>query len=243
VNAFYIRYRFAFPNGQEHVFSLELSGATAELTTPAPANPPAWTALDYHQCKNCPLSTAEVTHCPSAVHLAGVLDCFTNVVSYDDVTVTVETEARAVTAQTSAQQGLASLIGLIMASSGCPRTAVFRPMARFHLPFSSEAETTLRSAAMYLLAQHFIACEGGVPDAKLAALERVYSGIHEVNRGIARRLRAAARQDAIVNAVVLLDVNTTLVPTAIQELLNEMKPAFQALLDAVRSTETARVEK
>ena len=66
-----------------------------------------------------------------------VIDRFTNLVSYDQLRVVVETEERAVSANLSAQQGLASLIGLIMASSGCPRTAVFRPMARFHLPFSS----------------------------------------------------------------------------------------------------------
>ena len=78
----------------------------------------------------------------------------------DQVRVTVESEERAVIATLSAQQALASLMGLIIASSGCPRTAVFRPMARFHLPFSSESETAYRVASMYLVAQHFKARNG-----------------------------------------------------------------------------------
>jgi hypothetical protein len=146
--------------------------------------------------------------------------------------VTVETEERSVVATLAAQQALASLMGLIMASSGCPRTAVFRPMARFHLPFSSESETAYRVAAMYLLAQHYAAAEGGRPDIKLDDLERVYNGVHAVNRGMATRLRAASRQDAIVNAVVLLDVYSSLVPAAIHDILAEIKPAFAALLAA-----------
>ena len=229
MNTFSIRYRFALPNGQEHVFSLDLDKDTAELTNPPVVPAPQWTELEFHKCSNCPLSS-DVKHCPSALQLAGVLDRFANVVSYDDVHVTVETEERAVSAHLSAQQGLASLMGLIMASSGCPRTAVFRPMARFHLPFSSEAETAFRSAAMYLLAQHFIAVDGGVADVMLVGLDRLYRGVHSVNRGMAQRLRAASRQDAVVNAVVLLDVNTSLVPAAIHELLTEMRPAFAALL-------------
>jgi hypothetical protein len=164
------------------------------------------------------------------LQLAEVIDRFTDLVSYDQLRVVVETEERAVTANLSAQQGLASLIGLIMASSGCPRTAVFRPMARFHLPFSSEVETAYRVAAMYLMARHFAAEEGGHPEPGLAGLARVYEGLHQVNKGMAQRLRAASRQDAIVNAIVLLDVLVTLVPAAIEELLGEIKPAFAALL-------------
>jgi len=56
--------------------------------------------------------------------------------------------------------------------------------------------------------------------------------MHAVNRGMATRLRAASRQDAIVNAIVLLDVYSSLVPSAIHEILNEIKPAFAALLAA-----------
>lgn len=227
-----LTYRFTFPDSQERAFELEMDRDTAELSPPNVPQPPAWTALGFNQCTGCPFNAAETPHCPAALQLAGVIDGFTDIVSYDKVKVTVESEERSVAATLAAQQALASLMGLIMASSGCPRTAVFRPMARFHLPFSSESETAYRVASMYLLAQHYAAREGAPADFVLNDLERVYRGVHAVNRGMATRLRAASRQDAIVNAVVLLDVFSSLVPAAIHDILDEIKPAFAALLAA-----------
>jgi hypothetical protein len=223
-------YRFALPDSRERVFDLKLDRDTAQLPPPTDPNPPAWTELPFHQCAGCPLDKEKTKHCPAAVHLASVIDGFSDLVSYDTVRVTVECEERAVVATLSAQQALASLMGLIMASSGCPRTANFRPMARFHLPFSNESETAYRVAAMYLVAQHFKARAGGAADLSLDNLDSVYHGMHAVNRGMAQRLRAASRQDAIVNAIVLLDVYSSLVPSAIHEILDEIKPAFAALL-------------
>lgn len=225
-----LTYRVALPDSRERVFNLELDRDTALLAPEALGDPPAWTQLTFNQCANCPLDAAKVSHCPAALHLAKVIDGFTDMVSYDQVRVTVESEERSVVATLSAQQALASLMGLLMASSGCPRTAVFRPMARFHLPFSNEAETAYRVAAMYLVAQHFIARDGGKPDLGLENLESVYRGVHAVNRGMAQRIRAASRQDAIVNAIVLLDVYSSLVPAAIHDILDEIRPAFAALL-------------
>src|SRR5690606_28055675 len=225
-----IKYRIILPDSRERVFTLQLDKDSALLVSPGPYESPAWTRLAFHQCEGCPLQAADAVPCPAALHLSGVIDGFADLVSYDTVRVTVESEERSVTATLSAQQALSSLMGLIMASSGCPRTAVFRPMARFHLPFSSGAETAYRVASMYLLAQHFVARDGGSPDVTLERLERVYSGMHAVNRGMAQRLRAASRQDAVVNAIVLLDVYSSLVPAAIHDILEEMRPAFAALL-------------
>lgn len=226
-----VHYRFVTPDGQEHVFALALDRDTAALPPPVLAHPPEWTRLEFHQCASCPLQAANLSHCPAALQLAGIIDRFADLVSYDQITVIVATDEREVRAKLSAQQGLASLIGLVMASSGCPRTAVFRPMARFHLPFSSEAETAYRVAAMYLIAQHFKARDGSFPDIDCAGLRDVYEGMHAVNKGMAQRLRAASRQDAVVNAIVLLDVFVTLVPGALDELLDEIRPAFAALLN------------
>lgn len=230
MNKLVIRYRFTFPDSSERAFALEMDRDTAELTPSTRTDPPAWTELTFNQCAGCPLDAAKESRCPAALHLSSVIDGFEDLVSYDKVRVTVENEERSITATLSAQQALASLMGLVMASSGCPQTAVFRPMARFHLPFSNESETAYRVAAMYLVAQHFTQRDGGTPDVALNDLERVYRGVHAVNRGMAQRLRAASRQDAVVNAIVLLDVYSSLVPAAIHDILDELRPAFQALL-------------
>ena len=62
--------------------------------------------------------------------------------------------------ETSAQQAMSSVLGLIMATSGCPWTDRLRPMARFHLPFASEAETLYRSVGMFLLARELVGADG-----------------------------------------------------------------------------------
>ncbi len=61
-------------------------------------------------------------------------------------------------AETTAQQAMSSVLGLIMATAGCPWTDRLRPMARFHLPFASEAETVYRSVCMFLLARDLDGC-------------------------------------------------------------------------------------
>jgi hypothetical protein len=226
-----IVYRFSLARFQpEHVFELELDRDTGLFADPPPAAAPDWTRLDFHQCSGCPLAIADSPHCPAAARLATVIDRFADVVSFDQIQVAVEAEDRTISTRTTAQQGLASLIGLMLASSGCPRTAVFRPMARFHLPFASEIETIYRVASMYLMAQHYSAQEGRATDIELKDLALVYRGVHQVNIGLVQRLRAATHQDAILNAVVLLDVYTSLVPAALDELLLEIKPTFEALL-------------
>ena len=141
-----LTYRFTFPDSQERVFELEMDRDTAELAQPEVREPPPWTALTFNQCAGCPFKPSDRPHCPAALQLAGVIEGFTDLVSYDKVRVSVESEERQVVATLPAQQALASLMGLIMASSGCPNTAVVRPMARFHLPFSSESETAYRVA-------------------------------------------------------------------------------------------------
>jgi hypothetical protein len=98
-------------------------------------------------------------------------------------------------------------------------------MARFHLPFASESETVYRSISMFLLARE-LAGAGGAHG--FAALEELYENLHVVNRGMSRRLGAAARTDPAQNAMALLDAYTTLLPAAIESSLEELKPLFDA---------------
>ena len=110
-----------------------------------------------------------------------------------------------------------------MATSGCPWTDRLRPMARFHLPFASEAETVYRSVCMFLLAREL----AGAGDAHgFATLKDLYDNLHVVNRDMSRRLGAATRTDPARNAMALLDSYTTLLPAALESSLEELKPLF-----------------
>jgi hypothetical protein len=153
------------------------------------------------------------------------VDALKELVSFDTVGVTVIQAERTIHAETTAQQAMSSVLGLIMATAGCPWTDRLRPMARFHLPFASEAETLYRSVSMFLLARQ----QTGASDtAGFAGLHKLYENLHVVNRDMSRRLGAAARTDPARNAMALLDSYTTLLPAAIDSSLEELKPLFDA---------------
>ena len=143
----------------------------------------------------------------------------------------VTTPARRVLAETTAQAAVGSLMGLLMATSGCPHTAVFRPMARFHLPLADEGETLYRAAAAYMLAQYFAAVEGRPVDLSLAGLAEVYRNVEAVNAAIAARLRAASEADSAPNALILLDMYAKALPMVLDDGLAELRPLFAPLLD------------
>lgn len=224
-DALYIRYRFDLPDGSQKHLSLSFDAKDFRLLNAAPDEPPFWTELKFSQCANCPLSTAEHAHCPAALQMAPAVESLKDLVSFDTVRVTVKQAERTIYAETSAQQALSSVLGLIMATAGCPWTDRLRPMARFHLPFASEAETVYRSVCMFLLARHLL---GADAEHGFAKLEDLYENLHMVNRDMSRRLGAATRTDPARNAMALLDSYTTLLPAALASSLEELKPLFDA---------------
>ena len=220
-----IRYGFDLPDGSKKHVDLRFDPKNFRLRNAAPADPPFWTELKFSQCANCPLSADEHRHCPSALHMAPAVESLKELVSFDTVGVTVTQPERTVHAETSAQQALSSVLGLIMATSGCPWTDRLRPMARFHLPFASEAETVYRSVCMFLLARELT---GTAESSGFAELKDLYDNLHGVNRDMSRRLGAATRTDPARNAMALLDSYTTLLPAALESQLTELKPLFDA---------------
>jgi hypothetical protein len=222
-----ITYRFGLPRNEDDVSVTLHFDPDTMLLRPRkmPSEAPAWTALDFNQCGNCPLQAQEHPRCPAAAHLAAIVPGFEPVVSFDEMRVEVTTPERTVVAATTAQQALSSLIGLVMATSGCPRTRFFRLMARFHLPLATEDETTFRAVGAWLTRD--LLQEGSVERADLEGLADIYRHLRMVNVAMTRRLNAAGRTDSTINAVVLLDVFAMTVPRFMDYALE----SYQALLD------------
>ena len=220
-----IRYRFDLPDGAQTTLDFMFDPENFRLSNAPPAEPPFWTELKYNQCANCPLSALEHAHCPAALQMASTLEPLKALVSFDTVGVTVTQAERTIHAETSAQQAMSSVLGLIMATAGCPWTDHLRPMARFHLPFASDTETVYRSIGMYLLAREFRFSDEATG---FAPLENLYRNLHIVNRDMSRRLGAATRSDPARNALALLDSYTTLLPAALERSFDELKPLFGA---------------
>jgi hypothetical protein len=221
---FRIRYRFDLPDGTQKTLDFSFDSASFRLANPVPADPPFWTELAFNRCANCPLSEVDHPRCPAALHMAPALEALQALVSFDTVGVTVVQAERTVHVEIAAQQAMSSVLGLIMATAGCPWTDRLRPMARFHLPFASEAETVYRSVSMYLVLREMRGPASAAP--VFAALEELYRNLHVVNRDMSRRLGAATETDSARNAVALLDSYTTLLPAALEGSLEELAPLF-----------------
>jgi hypothetical protein len=122
------------------------------------------------------------------------------------------------------------MMGLVIATSGCPRTAFFKPMARFHLPLASKEETIFRATSMYLLAQYFLKKDGHFADLELKGLRRIYDNMQIINRATVERLRAATKTDSSINAIVILDNYAKSMPFAIEKSLEDIRYLFSSFL-------------
>lgn len=231
MNAINIQYIFIWANGSQDIFNLQIDAKSLELHGNIPNPLPAWTNLDFHQCPHCPLEVNIKPYCPLAANLVNLVTYFKGASSYDKIHLDVITEERVISQDTTIQRAVSSLLGLVMSTSGCPYTAFFRPMARFHLPLASEEETIYRATSMYLLAQYFLKKEGYGADLELQGLTRIYNNIQIVNTTITERLRSASDTDSTINAVVLLDVYAKTLPYVIEEYLEEISYLFASFLD------------
>jgi hypothetical protein len=231
-----IQYRFQLEDGKEEIFQFHLDPICLEIAPAWADELPKWTRLEFHQCPNCPLEVIDGARCPAAVNMVGLVDRFTDLLSYDHASVEVTTSERVVCRESTIQHGICSLMGLLMATSRCPMTVFFKPMARFHLPFASTAETIWRASSTYLLAQYFKQREGGEPDLSFAGLVRIYNEILTVNASFVKRLRSACGGDSMVNAIILLDMFAQSMPSAIDESLREIRHLFVPYLNHSRKT-------
>lgn len=225
-----IHYTLQVPDQPPESVVVRLDADTLEPADTLSDDLPGWTRLDYHQCSHCPLSPATHPHCPLAARLAPLVDRWKETSSVTPMRMTVETQERTVIRDTVAQQAVRSLMGLLMATSGCPHTAYFKPMARYHLPVASGQETLYRAAAMYQLAQYFINKAGGTPDHHLEGLREIYHKIEVLNTHMAERIREVISQDAAVNAIVVLDVFAKNAVVELDDELGQLEPMFSPYL-------------
>lgn len=198
-------YTFRLDDGTEKTFDISLDPNTLSLIPQTQQPPPNWASITCCQCPNCPQDSAKVTHCPVAVNVADVICFFQQAISHEEVNVTIQTQDRTYSKRVPLQLGLSSLLGIYMVTSGCPILDKLKPMVRFHLPFANPEETQYRVLSMYLLAQYFVQRHGGTPDWDFSELSSIYHEIQTVNRAFCGRLHTLQGEDAVPNAIVILD--------------------------------------
>lgn len=230
MSTYTIEYRFQLPDSNELVFPVTLDTQSLKLCTKDKASYPDWAKLEYHRCPNCCDSFSEKRYCPVASALSSLVTKVETLLSFHEVKLIVVSEEREVHQKTTIQRAVASYMGLIMATCGCPKTIFLRPMARFHLPLASEQETIYRAFSMYALAQCFMRLEGKETGGNFKELESNYSELQQVNKAVVQRLRAASQSDSSINALLNLDVYARAMPYVIDDSLEEMRYIFAPYL-------------
>ena len=219
-------YRLFFADGQYREFTVRIDPLTLDLIMPLPQPLPDWVRLDFYQCTNCGLQPESLPYCPAALAISGIVDKFADVQSHDRVKMTVITPDRVMQQDTTVQRAVGSMMGLMLATCGCPHTAFFKPMARFHLPLANEEETTFRAASMYLLAQYFRDKKGNAAHYDFEGLASLYGDLQMINVALANRIRRASETDSTVNAIVLLDMYAKAVPFHLTDSLKKIENYF-----------------
>jgi hypothetical protein len=230
-----INYIFTLPNNKKEEIELRLDDMSLLLLNDVPEDLPNWTALDFHQCLNCSLSVENNPQCPIAVHYVKLLPTFMNLLSHEELDVSIYTQQRIIFNKVSAQKAVSSLLGLINATSGCPHTTFFRPMARFHLPFADSYETTYRVASMYLLTQFFLKERRKVVDIELDGLKQIYTNIQIIDQSLIDRLRSVVviQKDVFFHALTELYALAKIIPISIEGSLELIEHLFEPYIDNI----------
>ena len=224
----YISYSFKFADHRQIDSKLNIHPTKLELINPPRETLPGWTNLTHNQCRNCPLDPVRSPHCPLALNLVEIVEAMDGLFSFENVQLVTRVEERQTIQDTTVQQAARSLMGLLIATSGCPHTSFFKPMARFHLPLSSTEETIYRAISSYLLSQYFNKIDGQPADFELKGLSKIYEDIRVINIHVADRLRSAVVSDPAVNALILLDIYSQSLPMAIEECLDSIRYIYDA---------------
>ena len=224
-----IEYIFDLGQGQEIRFRINANRENdpSKIQT----NPHEWTLLSHCQCEHCPLSSQTHKYCPAALDMEEIINRFSPVVSFKKVNVTVKTADRDYHKCCDAQTGVNSLLGLVMATSGCPVFADFRSIAHHHLPFSSFEETLYRVVGDYLIKQYFSYHDGKAPDMELEGLTQRYEKLEEVNRCFAKRIQEVCTEESSINAFVMFFGISNLITCSLKTYLDKIRKTHPGLCD------------
>lgn len=202
-----ICYKFRFDANNAQDFVIHLNGETLDIIEEPKDTYPEWAKLDHQKCTNCPLNSEEHEFCPIAKKLVGTVDFFCKPLEFSEVDLRVETPERVISKKTDLKSAAVSLIGIYMATGGCPIMDKLRPMVRHHLPLATTPETTYRSVANYLVGQYLASQRGKEPDWELKDLGGIYDAIKIVNSCFRERLLKISREDCALSAILTLDAH------------------------------------
>jgi len=221
-----IEYRFKFNDSKQEDLSYEVDISKNSNEHLRTAQPAKWTKLENEQCVNCPYKVGEVEHCPAALDIEKVVNDFSQLPGYKKIDIEVITSERTISKHTGVEQGLRSLLGLIMANSSCPILKKLKPMTHTHLPFASQNEFIIRSVESYLMRQYFLHQESKTGDWDLNELIELNKQLQLVNQAIWQRIHVACQNDSNLKALLNFFTLSSSVTNSLEAQLQNIKPFF-----------------
>jgi hypothetical protein len=216
-----IEYRVTLDDAHEFSYRIELD---REYNAVEASAAPKWTRLEHQQCSNCPLSKNDFSHCPAAVDLQQVIGDFHGLPAFKKALVWVRTPEREYTKQLGLEEGLRSLLGVIMATSACPILGRLKPMAHNHLPFASNQEFALRAVSLYLTEQYFNSREGRPADWELKGLVMQFQQLQLVNQAFWQRIHDVCEGDSNLKAFLTFFSMSSSMTYSLQTQLQKIRP-------------------
>lgn len=222
------KYIFDFddPRFGKKEFTVYLNGNTLIADSPPQSKESEWTHLDFYKCSTCPLKSSDVKNCPIAFNISGLIELFDEIFSIEKATITVVSKERTYSNYDTAQQGLRGILGIFLATSGCPHMEILKPMVRFHLPFASMQETIFRHVTTYLLSQFFEMIDGNEPDYSMEKMKKKYEEVDLVNQGICQRIGHISESDSSKNALTILNAIGIMMDIELDGKLNSLRYLF-----------------
>ncbi len=220
-------YQFAFDDGTSLGYVVDVA-RTGHMDDGSKGVAEEWTELGYCQCSNCPLNKAEHKHCPAALDIQQVVKDFQAQPAFQKVNVKVIGTDRNYEKRTGLEEGLRSLMGLILATSQCPILAELKPMAIHHLPFSSSDEFIMRSVSIYLLHQYFNLRAHQEPDWELIGLVERNKRLQLVNQALWQRIHSACESDSNLKALLSFFSMSSSVSFSLESQLQKLKSNLES---------------
>ena len=214
-----VTYSVEKPDGEvvEFVIRLDENG----LLEDPPTAGPAWTRMAGEPCLDC---AVRGSGCRAALAIAPVVEAFIGIDSLQQVRARASQSNHSTEINGPVSRVVSSIMGLVMAASGCPKIAPFRAMAVYHQPFSTLEETVIRAAGFLLLGRW---AHGTLANENpFAPLIEAWQQLEQVNLNISRSLQDYCTTDAALNGLVNLDMFAKAGAFGLESALAALRPTL-----------------
>jgi len=222
-----VKYDFSFDDNKDLSYTVDVDrpGMRNELKK---SNTPEWVLLSHCKCSNCPLSEEDSPVCPAAFDIQDVIEDFQSKPASQKVNINVIASDRSYSKRTNVEEGLRSLMGLVLATSQCPILGQLKPMAMHHMPFSSSNEFILRSVSVYLMQQYFEYRAEKTPDWDLKGLISRNKQLQLVNQALWQRIHLDNHNDSNLKTLLSFFSMSSSVSVSLETQLQKLKASLNS---------------